>query len=91
LLVDSGKCCSQFGSRQFKLLHDCSVKVIKASGVLKYSLVATIADTGDDLAHRLLDSGIGAVSNTPEQFATYIRAETTKWAKVIKDANIRIE
>ena len=44
-----------------------------------------------DVKKRLLDSGIGAVSNTPEQFATYIRAETTKWAKVIKDANIRIE
>ncbi|MEK7876342.1 MAG: tripartite tricarboxylate transporter substrate-binding protein [Pseudomonadota bacterium] len=44
-----------------------------------------------EVKKRLLDNGIDAVSNTPQQFAAYIRAETTKWASVIKDANVKVE
>jgi len=44
-----------------------------------------------DVKKRLLDNGIDAMSNTPRQFAAYIRAETTKWAAVIKDANVKVE
>ena len=44
-----------------------------------------------DVKKRLLDNGIDAVSSTPQQFAAYIRAETTKWASVIKDANVKVE
>jgi tripartite-type tricarboxylate transporter receptor subunit TctC len=39
----------------------------------------------------MLDSGIVAVWSTPEQFLAFQKAEIQKWAKVIKDANIRIE
>jgi tripartite-type tricarboxylate transporter receptor subunit TctC len=44
-----------------------------------------------DAKQRLLDSGIEATSSTPEQFAAYIQSETKKWAKVVKDANIKVE
>ena len=44
-----------------------------------------------DVKQRLLDSGIEAISNTPEQFVAYIQAETRKWAKVVKDANVKVE
>ncbi len=44
-----------------------------------------------DVKKRLLDNGIDAVSSTPQQFAAYIRAESTKWASVIKDANVKVE
>ena len=44
-----------------------------------------------DVKQRLLDSGIEAISNTPEQFVVYIQAETRKWAKVVKDANVKVE
>ncbi len=44
-----------------------------------------------EVKKRLLDNGIDALSNTPEQFAAYIRAETAKWAAVIKDANVKVE
>src|SRR5450759_3023933 len=44
-----------------------------------------------DVKKRLLENGIDAVSDTPEQFAAYIRAETTKWASVIKDANVKLD
>ena len=30
------------------------------------------------------------VGDTPDQFAEYIRVEVAKWAKVIKDADIRL-
>ena len=44
-----------------------------------------------DAKQRLLEAGIEATPSTPEQFATYIQVETRKWAKVVKDANIKVE
>ncbi len=44
-----------------------------------------------DVKKRLMDSGIIAVSSTPEAFAAYIRAETDKWGKVIRSANIKAD
>ena len=44
-----------------------------------------------DVKKRLLDSGIGASSNQPGEFASYIRAETAKWAAVIKEANVKLD
>jgi tripartite-type tricarboxylate transporter receptor subunit TctC len=41
-----------------------------------------------DVQRRLADQGIEAVSSTPAEFSAYIRAETAKWAKVVRDANI---
>jgi tripartite-type tricarboxylate transporter receptor subunit TctC len=43
-----------------------------------------------DVKKRLLDSGIIATSSSPENFAAYIRAETAKWAEVIKKAGITV-
>ncbi len=42
-----------------------------------------------DVKKRLMDAGIIATASTPEAFGVYIRAETAKWGKVIKDANIK--
>ncbi len=44
-----------------------------------------------DVKKRLLENGLDAASNTPDQFAAYIRAETTKWAAVVKDANVKMD
>jgi tripartite-type tricarboxylate transporter receptor subunit TctC len=44
-----------------------------------------------DVKTRLLDAGIIATSSTPEQFTAYIQSETSKWAKVVKDANIKAD
>jgi tripartite-type tricarboxylate transporter receptor subunit TctC len=41
-----------------------------------------------DVREQLSSQGVEPVSNTPEQFAAYIKAEIEKWAKVIKDRNI---
>jgi tripartite-type tricarboxylate transporter receptor subunit TctC len=44
-----------------------------------------------DVKARLLDAGIIATSSSPEAFAAYAQAETKRWAKVVKDANIKTE
>ena len=44
-----------------------------------------------ELRARLIAQGYDLVANTPEEFAALIRSDTAKWAKVIKDANIRAE
>ena len=41
-----------------------------------------------DVKERLAQASIQAAPSTPEQFAAYIRAESIKWAKVIKDAGL---
>ena len=35
--------------------------------------------------------GIIPVGNTPEEAATFLRSEVSKWGKVIKDANVKVE
>jgi tripartite-type tricarboxylate transporter receptor subunit TctC len=44
-----------------------------------------------EVKERLSALGFDPVANTPEEFAAYIRAEVDKWAKVIREANIKIE
>jgi tripartite-type tricarboxylate transporter receptor subunit TctC len=40
---------------------------------------------------RIHGMGADVVGSTPEQFAAFMRAETAKWAKVVKQANIRAQ
>jgi tripartite-type tricarboxylate transporter receptor subunit TctC len=44
-----------------------------------------------DLKEKLVAAGIQPVGNTPEQFASFIKSETVRFAKVIKDAGIKAE
>jgi tripartite-type tricarboxylate transporter receptor subunit TctC len=44
-----------------------------------------------DLKERLSSAGIEPMVDTPEQFASFIRSETVRFAKVIKDAGIKPE
>ena len=43
-----------------------------------------------DMKSRLTSEGLEAVGSTPEAFRAHLRLETAKWAKVIKDANVKI-
>ncbi|MEO7729030.1 MAG: tripartite tricarboxylate transporter substrate binding protein [Burkholderiales bacterium] len=54
-------------------LHDESVKVIKSSG----------------LTEQLSALGAEPVGNTPQELDAYLRAEITRWTKVIAEAHIR--
>ena len=42
-----------------------------------------------DLRQRLDQQGIEATPGSPEEFSAFIKFETTKWAKVVKDAGIQ--
>ena len=44
-----------------------------------------------DVKARLLAQGVDIISSSPQQFSAYLKSETAKWAKVIKDANVRPE
>jgi tripartite-type tricarboxylate transporter receptor subunit TctC len=45
----------------------------------------------NDVRQRLVDMGADVVDNSPQEFAAFLAAESAKWAKVIKEANIRAE
>jgi tripartite-type tricarboxylate transporter receptor subunit TctC len=44
-----------------------------------------------DVRARFTSEGIDAIGNTPHEFATYIHAETVKYAKVIRQAGIKAD
>lgn len=56
---------------------------------LNAALTKVAADP--DVKKRMTDLGGDFVPSTPAGMQTYMRAETAKWAKIIKDANISIE
>jgi tripartite-type tricarboxylate transporter receptor subunit TctC len=58
-----------------KKLHDDIVRVVRSPEVTKTLEAATI----------------DVVCNTPEEFADYIKAETTKWAQVVKASGAKVE
>jgi tripartite-type tricarboxylate transporter receptor subunit TctC len=51
--------------------------------------VKALQDEG--VKKRFADLGVDAVSSTPEQFSAFIRAETEKYSRLIKEANIKID
>jgi tripartite-type tricarboxylate transporter receptor subunit TctC len=50
--------------------------------------VKALADA--DVKKRFADLGVEAVSSTPEQFGKFIKDEMTKYEKLIKEANIKV-
>ena len=44
-----------------------------------------------DLKERLATMGFEGVGDTPQHFAAFVQAEIAKWAKVVKDADIKVE
>ena len=44
-----------------------------------------------DIREKFADLGATPIGSTPQELATFIRAEMVKWAEVVKAANIKIE
>jgi tripartite-type tricarboxylate transporter receptor subunit TctC len=44
-----------------------------------------------EMKKQMTAAGIEARSSTPEQFAAAIRADTVKWAKIVKTAGARLD
>lgn len=56
---------------------------------LHHDIVRVLQDS--ELKKSFAAAAIDIVANTPEEFARYIEAETTKWARVVKDSGARVE
>jgi len=56
---------------------------------LNAELVKIVHDA--DTKERLLKLGAEPVGSTPEQLAAMVRSENAKWAKVIKDAGVKLD
>jgi tripartite-type tricarboxylate transporter receptor subunit TctC len=52
-------------------------------------VIKVLQDPG--VSEKLAAMGATAVGNTPEQFGAAMRADSEKWAKLIREANIRAE
>jgi tripartite-type tricarboxylate transporter receptor subunit TctC len=50
--------------------------------------VKLLADA--EVKKRFADLGVDAVSSSPQEFAAFIRSEMDKYAKLIKEANIKV-
>lgn len=57
--------------------------------VLRNALAKTLALP--DVKDRLVALGFQPAGDTPEAFATHLRAEAERWRKVVREANIKIE
>jgi tripartite-type tricarboxylate transporter receptor subunit TctC len=44
-----------------------------------------------DVMEKIIAQGNYVIGDTPEQFAAFIRAESDKWARVVKRANIKLD
>jgi tripartite-type tricarboxylate transporter receptor subunit TctC len=44
-----------------------------------------------EIKDRFASDGADPVGSTPEEFAAFLRAETAKWSKVVKNAGIQPE
>ncbi len=44
-----------------------------------------------DVREKIVAQGNYVIGDTPEQFAAFIRAESDKWARVVKQANIKLD
>jgi tripartite-type tricarboxylate transporter receptor subunit TctC len=57
----------------------------------KINAEANKALQSPEMKEKLLSQGAEAVGNTPEYFGDYIRSETTKWAKVVKESGAKVD
>ncbi|MBI4194073.1 MAG: tripartite tricarboxylate transporter substrate binding protein [Betaproteobacteria bacterium] len=44
-----------------------------------------------DIKQALLVQGLEAIGSTPEEFSEYIRNDLVKWARVVREANVRVD
>jgi tripartite-type tricarboxylate transporter receptor subunit TctC len=59
--------------------------------VAALSRIANQAMADPSVKQKLADQGLTLAGDTPEQFRSFIEAETVKWAKVIREAGVKLE
>jgi tripartite-type tricarboxylate transporter receptor subunit TctC len=66
----------------------CAPAAVPKTIVAKLNADLHKALNSPDVQRRLTEQGVDPAPSTPEQFAAFIRAETEKWAKVVKEAGV---
>jgi len=56
---------------------------------LRAEYAKAVGDAG--VRQKLIEAGVEPLTSSPEELAAYILSETTKWAKVIQEGNIKVE
>ena len=56
---------------------------------LNNAYARTVADPA--VREKLVNAGVEPVTSTPAEMNAYVRSETTKWAQVVKQGNIKVE
>lgn len=46
---------------------------------------------GPEVSRRLADMGMEPVGSTPEELGAVMQRDTQRWAKIVRDANIRLD
>jgi tripartite-type tricarboxylate transporter receptor subunit TctC len=60
--------------------------------IIAYLHAQTVKMLGlPDVKERLATLGAEGVGNTPEQFRAFVKAEIVKWARVVKEAGLKVE
>jgi tripartite-type tricarboxylate transporter receptor subunit TctC len=61
------------------------------------AIVATLSEAirksmrAPELARRFQDTGLDVIGSSPEEFAVYLKNETGKWGKVIKERHMHAD
>jgi len=66
----------------------CAPAAVPKPILLKLNTDLRSALNSPDVQRRLEEQGIDPAPSTPEQYAAFIRSETEKWARVVKDAGV---
>ena len=67
------------------------VKAIEGKPMYGGDLLVKPLIKGEEMKKSRSADGLEPAGGTPAQFAELLKAETARWAKVVKDANIRSE
>ena len=66
----------------------CAPKGLPPPVLAKFNTGLVKVLSSADMQQRMGDQGIDVTPSTPAQFIAYVRSETAKWAKVVKDAGL---
>ncbi len=66
----------------------CAPAAVPKTVVAKLNADLHKALNASDVQRRLMEQGVDPAPSTPEEFAAFIRVETDKWAKVVKEAGV---
>ena len=66
----------------------CAPAAVPKPIIAKLNADFTRMLSAPDTQRRLAEHGVDTASSTPEQFAAFIKLETDKWARVVRDAKV---